>query len=414
MRNFKTGRDTIRVAAIGAVAVAAWSGAASAGGFDIHEQSTVFLGSASAGSAAGGSLGSMFWNPAATAQFPGLNSESSYTLILPDAKVDIKDSPFGPGNSGNIGIDATTSASYGAYQVSKDVWLGIAINSPFGLASKPENSGYVGSFLGVTSKFLTVNANPTIAYRIAPGITIGAGVQIEWAQTKLQFRDSTTTVAQFGGTDWAFGGTAGITIEPREGTTIGLGYRSQMTHDLEGTFHSVLTGGANAPAVATVNLPDIVTLSGRQVITPTTRLLGTVEWTNWSVFKDLPMSIPGHELAVQANWHDGWFFSVGGEYDYSPRLTLRSGVAYELSPIQDASERLVQIPDNNRVWLSVGASYKWSDSITLDAGYSHIFVQDGGVSLSPPTFDGHATGGTFSGTAEASIDLFSVGMRTKW
>ena len=34
-------------------------------------------------------------------------------------------------------------------------------------------------------------------------------------------------VAQFGGTDWAFGGTAGITLEPQEGTTIGLGYRSQ-------------------------------------------------------------------------------------------------------------------------------------------------------------------------------------------
>jgi long-chain fatty acid transport protein len=412
MRHSKTKANPFRLAAIGAVAAATWSSAASAGGFDIHEQSTVFLGSASAGSAAGGSLGSMFWNPAATAQFPGLNSESSYTLILPYANVDITGpGPFGSGSSGNIGIDATTSASYGAYQISKDLWIGIALNSPFGLASKPENTSYPGSYLGVTAKLITMNANPTIAYRIAPGITIGAGVQIEWAQTKLQFRDSPTSVAQFGGNDWAFGATAGITLEPRQGTTIGLGYRSQMTHDLEGTFHSAaITGGANVPGVATVNLPDIVTLSARQVITPTTRLLGTIEWTNWSVFKDLPLALPGgNQLAVQANWHDGWFFSVGGEYDYSPLLTLRSGVAYELSPIQDASERLVQVPDNNRVWLSIGASYKWSDSITLDAGYSHIFVQDGGVNLNTVTGIG-----PFTGTAQASIDLFSVGMRTKW
>lgn len=413
MRHSKAKTNPLRLAAIGAVAAATWSSAASAGGFDIHEQSTVFLGSASAGAAAGGSLGSMFWNPAATAQFPGLNSESSYTLILPYANLDFN-SPA-QGSSGNIGIDATTSASYGAYQVSKDLWLGIAINSPFGLATKPENTSYIGSYLGVTSKLLTINANPTIAYRIAPGITIGAGVQIEWAQAKLQFRDPSNNVAQFGGTDWAFGGTAGITLEPAAGTTIGLGYRSQMTHDLEGSFHSVaLTDGTNVPGTATVNLPDIVTLSGRQVITPTTRLLGTVQWTNWSRFKDLPLSIPGHELAVDANWSNGWFFSVGGEYDYSPLLTLRSGVAYEISPIDSATGRLVQIPDNNRIWLSVGASYKWSESITLDVGYSHLFIQDGGVELSPPTLDGSPTGPTFSGTSQAAVDLFSVGMRTKW
>lgn len=410
MRDLNRKEKVFRLAAIGAVAVATWSSAASAGGFDIHEQSTVFLGSASAGSAAGGSLGSMFWNPAATAQFPGLNSESSYTLVLPYSNVDIRSSPAGSGSSGDIGIDATTSASYGAYQVSRDVWLGIAINSPFGLATKPENTTYPGSYLGVTSKLLTVNANPTIAYRVAPGITIGAGVQIEWAQAKLQFRDSPETVAQFGGNDWAFGGTAGITLEPREGTTIGLGYRSQMTHNLDGTFHSaILTEGANVPAVGTLNLPDIVTLSLRQVMTPTTRLLGTVQWTNWSRFKDLPLSTPGGTLAVDANWNDGWFFSVGGEYDYSPLLTLRSGVAYEISPIDDATGRLVQIPDNNRVWLSIGASYKWSEAITIDAGYSHIFIQDGGVNLLTPTGDG-----PFTGTSEASVDLFSVGVRTKW
>lgn len=410
MRNSIRKSNAFRFAGVGLIALGASATAASAGGFDIHEQSTVFLGTASAGSAAGGSLGSMFWNPAATAQFSGLNTESSYTLILPYANIDIKSSPAGSGSSGNIGIDATTSASYGAYQVSPDLWLGIAINSPFGLATKPENTTYPGSFLGVTSKLITINANPTIAYRIAPGITIGAGVQMEWAQAKLQFRDPLGSVAQFGGADWAFGGTAGITLEPREGTTIGLGYRSQLTHDIDGSFHSAaLTLGKNVPAVGTVNLPDIVTLSARQVMTPTTRLLGTVEWTNWSRFKDLPLSTPGGTLAIQTNWSDGWFFSVGGEYDYSPLLTLRSGVAYEISPIDDPTKRLVQIPDNNRVWLSVGASYKWSDATTLDVGYSHIFIEDGGVNLTS------ATGvGPFVGNSQAYADLISVGMRTRW
>lgn len=408
-------RTLLHAGGLGLLALTLGTSAASAGGFDIHEQSTVFMGSASAGSAAGGSLGSMFWNPAATAQFPGLNSESSYTLILPYGNIDITGSPAGSGRSGNIGIDAVSGSSYGAYQFAPDLWLGIAITSPFGLATKPDNVGYPGSYLGVTSKLLTVNANPTIAYRIAPGITIGAGVQIEWAQGKLQFREPIVNdIAQFGGTDWAFGATAGITLEPTAGTTIGLGYRSQMTHDLEGKFNGdLLSGGVGVPAVGTINLPDIVTLSLRQVMTPNTRLLGTVQWSNWSRFKELPLSTPAGELSMPANWDDGWFFSVGGEYDYSPALTLRTGVAYEISPIDSPSKRLVQIPDNNRVWLSIGASYKWSEAITLDVAYSHIFIEDGGLVLNTADTPLGSLG-PFTGNVEASVDLFSVGMRTRW
>ena len=117
---------------------------------------------------------------------------------------------------------------------------------------------------------------------------------------------------------------------------------------------------------------------------------------------------------MPANWNDGWFFSVGGEYDYSSRLTLRSGVAYEISPIDSPSKRLVQIPDNNRVWLSVGASYKWSDAITLDVAYSHIFIEDGRVALNTADNPLDVTFGPFNGNVEASVDLFSVGMRTRW
>ncbi|MBS0250407.1 MAG: outer membrane protein transport protein [Proteobacteria bacterium] len=422
-------KNAFRFLGISSVAILAHVGSASAGGFDIHEQSTVFLGSASAGVAAGGSLGSMFWNPAATAQFSGLNTESSYTLILPNADVNVTSIglPGGPmastaglpsslTNGGDITMPAVTGASYGAYQVSRDLWLGMALNSPFGLATKPDNVNYLGSYLGLTTKLITLNANPTIAYRIAPGITIGAGVQIEWAQAKLQFRSTPTTVAQFLGEGWAFGGTAGILLEPMAGTSIGLGYRSQLTHDLDGHFRN---GAFGSDATSSLNLPDIVTLSLRQEITPTTRLLGTVEWTNWSLFKDVSVKIPAvGSLGETANWSDGWFFSLGGEYDYSPLLTLRSGVAYEISPIDDPTKRLVQIPDNNRVWLNIGASYKCdfcrsllnSEETTLDVGYSHVFIENGGFNDTTPDGSTQIAGNI----TDAHFDLVSVGMRTKW
>ena len=416
MQGAKSINNRLRLVGATAAALVAVTGSAVAGGFDIHEQSTVFLGSAMAGAAAGGSLGSMYWNSAAAGQFSGLNTESSYILVLPNGDVHVSSFGGAPisSNSGDIGIDAFTSSTYGSYRLSKDFWVGIAINAPFGLATKPENTNYAGSILGLTTKLLTVNANPMISYRVAPGITIGAGVQMEWARGKLQFRTSPSDIAQFKGDDWAFGATAGITIEPAAGTSIGLGYRSQLTHDLDGHFKTDLAGIGDVDAVGTVNLPDIVTLSLRQEMTPNTRLLGTVQWENWSRFKQLTVtgdfSPIGNSITTPANWNDSWYFSVGGEYDYTPALTLRTDVGYEISPVDDPSKRFTAIPDNDKVYLSVGASYKYSEWTTFDVGYSHIFVQDGDFTRTPPGVPAPE----LSGTVEASVDMIAVGMRTRW
>jgi long-chain fatty acid transport protein len=412
MRNTKTTRTAFRLLAAGLSA--GFATTAYAGGFALSEQSTVATGSANAGAAAGGFLGSMYWNSAATAALPGTNTESSYYLVLPNADAHVTNSLVGPGSSGNVGIDSYTGSSYGSYQVSKDLWLGMAINSPFGLATKPENTAYPGNILGLTSKLTAIDANPTFAYRLAPGVTIGAGVQIMWAQAKLQFNEvpGASAVARFGGTDWTAGGTAGIMLEPMRGTSIGLGYRSQMDLNLDGSFAQPLAPGVHFNGVGTVKLPDIVTLSARQEIAPNARLLGTVQWTNWSRFQSLDLvtqGVPGGKASIPTDWSDGWYFSLGGEYDYSHALTLRGGVAYELSPEDSAEKRLTIVPDNNRVWLTAGASYKWSETVTLDVAYAHIFVQDG-------AFDRNAaiTDLPVSGTIDASCDLLSVGTRIVW
>lgn len=395
---------------------------AHAGGFALREQSTVFQGSGFAGSAAGGSLSSMFWNSAATAQFSGLNTESSYTLILPDADVTVTSvngfpsSIAAPGvnpSSGDIGIDALSGASYAAYQLTSDLWVGVSVTAPFGLGTKPEDVNYLGSVLGRTTKLMTVNANPTLAYKVAPGVTIGAGVQIEWARGKLQFASGLPTgpTTQFKGDDFAFGATAGILIEPAAGTSIGLGYRSRLTHKLDGDFDTFAgTTPIRLGATGEVKLPDVVTLSLRQSLTSDFQLLGTVEWSNWSRFNALTLSPDlGSDIVIPANWQDGWFFALGGEYEYSPVITLRGGVAYEISPVDEPEKRFTTIPDNDRIWLNAGFSYKYSEATTIDFAYSHIFVKDG-------DFDRHPVGSTaeFVGTVDASVDLISVGWRTRW
>lgn len=389
------------------------SGAANAGGFAIREQSAQFQGSSFAGSAAGGGLSSMFWNPAALGQAgAGLTSESHFAGIWGQAENTVEsvtpDNPFAAASptSDNIGIPALVGASYYAYRLSEQLTLGVSLNSGFGLATKPRDLNYQASELGRTTKMFTINAAPTLAYKVAPGITIGAGLQVQYAKAKLAFGAPGASSRVFDdATDFAVGGTAGILIEPARGTSIGLGYRSQLTHDLEGDFGNV--GGPKIGASAEIKLPDIVTLSFRQALAPNMRLLGTVEWSNWSRFQEL--RLPEDGLSVPANWSDGWFFSAGGEYDLNPGMTLRAGIAYEISPVDDPTKRLTSIPDNDRVWLSAGASVKLTESISADFAYSHVFVKNGDFERVGPV-----SRLTYEGMTEAQVDIFAASLKTTW
>ncbi|MEQ1712641.1 MAG: outer membrane protein transport protein [Hyphomicrobium sp.] len=406
--------------------------ASMAGGFAIREQSAQFQGSAFAGAAAGGGLSSMYWNPAAagTVVGPGIIMESHYSLIMgyaehtvdtftPGAAVPapvVAALPFLSKDSGDIAPLALVGASYVAYNLSPNLTAAMSLTSGFGLTTKPDKFNYLGAQLAQTTSLLTINAAPTLAYKIMPGVTVGAGVQIQYATAKFSFASGAPigqTSAFRKADDVGFGATAGILLEPMAGTSIGLGYRSNIKHKLEGEFS--FSGGAyQKGASAELDLPEIVTLSLRQAVAPNARLLGTVEWTNWSRFEQLKLdgttpAIP----AIPANWSDGWFFALGGEYDLNPTMTLRAGVAYEISPVDDPTKRLTSIPDNNRVWLSAGGSIKLTETMSADFAYTHVFVENGEFdretsNLGPGSVS-HITGHT-----EAHVDIFSVGIKSRW
>jgi long-chain fatty acid transport protein len=423
---------------VAAAAMMACGGQALAGGFALREQSASSQGASFAGSAAGYDLSSMYWNPAAVAvkSGPGLNSESHYAVIMPRAEVEVETFAGLPGflvgnpSSGDIASPAIVGASYMSYQLNEQTFVGLSVNSPFGLTTEPQSATYLGSVLGRTSKLLTFNAAPTLGYKIAPGVIIGVGAQLQYGDGELKFATGLPTgpTTGFEGDGFAFGGTAGILLQPSAGTSIGLGYRSQLTQNLDGSFYTIgLPGGASLQTEAEVDveLPDIVTLSMRQSIAPNMRLLGTIEWSHWSRFEELrvvskgvgpvisplgPVLVPpGVSIAaIPANWEDGWFFSLGGEYDLPSLGTLRAGVAYEVSPVDSPDKRLIGIPDNDRIWLSLGATVQITPSMTADLAYTHIFIEDGDfnrVSLA---------GIPLTGNVEASTDILAVSLKTKW
>jgi long-chain fatty acid transport protein len=396
------------VSTVAAGALLVTTGAAQAGGFAVREQSASAQGSSFAGSAAGYDLSSSFWNPAAfgIAGY-GWTTESHAAIIIPDASVSGDAGlPALFASSADIGIGALVPASYAAYRFNKDLVLGLSINSPFGLATKPDPLFWQGSFVGQTSKMLTINAAPTLSYQIAPGLFVGAGVQLEYMSLRFAFATGANSSAIADVEDnIGVGYTAGVLWQPHQSTSIGLGFRSSVTHELEGSLSGVAP--SKLPITAEFETPEIVTLSIRQAIAPNLRALGTIEWTNWSRFGSIP--IEGTPFSLDGNWHDGWLFAAGLEYDVSHKLTVRGGVAYEKSPIQNATERLIQVPDSNRWWVSGGLTYRLSEKMAFDLAYTHIFFDDAPIDRS--SLDGSVN---FLGEADQSADIISGSLKVKW
>ena len=408
-------------------AVAGLGTEAQAGAFAIREQSAYYQGMSFAGAGTGDTLSSMYWNSAAAAAAPGMNTETHVSIILPDSEISLDSGvavntpPFGAGlgkESGDIADPAVVPASYANYQINDRLYLGLAINSGFGLVTKPDNENWAGAVLAVTSDVFSMNINPTIAYKLTPELTVGVGVQVEYLDIRLRNDGRALGRAPRDAEldDVGIGFTAGASWKPAQGTTLGIGWRSAVDFDLEGDYHAGAFNSNNAQANLT--LPDIVTIGLRQTLTPQLDLLAGYEWTNWSTVGTIPVHANGIvPESLRLNYEDGHFVSLGLEYKYSPATTFRTGIAWEKSPISD-EERNVLLPDADRFWVSVGATHKFSEKVSVDVGYTHIFADDAPIcrntSGNPCTSTTTPATTLIKGEAEGSVDIISASFKYKW
>jgi long-chain fatty acid transport protein len=409
------------LAGAAAFALVASTGAAQAGGFALREQSTIGLGASFAGAAAGGAgLGSMFWNPATMTDFSGLQSSTSINYILPYSSITpdaaqsaVLSSVAGSAPTGDMGQDALLPASYYSWQLGEKFWVGLAINTPFGLVTQnPHN--WTGQIYGRTSKVSSLSATPMMAYQVNDWISVGLGMQI--MKFKVRLTQAVSPVANAGsaileGEDTAVGFTAGATIKPMPGTEIGIGYRSRVNPKLDGTlFNSTSTFNIESD----VKLPDQVTIGLRQQINEDLTLLAGWEWTHWGVFSRFPVTFKSSNAVATTlyfDYRDSWFTSLGAEYKWNRDLTLRAGLGFEKSPIKNDT-RSVRLPDSDRIWTSIGATYQWNQKLSLDASYAHLFAKSGTINVVPgnPVY----LGASFVGSTKSHVDIISVGLTYRW
>ncbi len=105
--------------------------------------------------------------------------------------------------------------------------------------------------------------------------------------------------------------------------------------------------------------------------------------------------------SIPVSVSDGWFFSGGAEYIWSDQLTVRGGVGYEISPVTD-QVRTPLVPDNDRFWASVGATWQVIKGIHFDVAYSHVWVRIHRSTSRQPLAILRFTGLTYIGNVNAT------------
>lgn len=442
----------VSLAATLALAALAMPHAANASGYALKEHGASGLGNAFAGGTAGAEdATTIFTNPATMTRLQGNQVLGVASYILPQSSFRgdgaSRATGFGgsaiTGNSqpGNAGENILVPALYGVWDLNPSVKLGLAITAPWGLTSDYDPD-WTGRYHALRSELKTYNVTPTLAYRVSDTFSIGGGIQIQYVTAQLSNAIDFGTIGQAAlgaparlpladgrgkveGDGLGFGGTLGVLWEPRPTTRVGLSFRSAVTHDLrgDGTFENVPAAFANSvnfrnsKASARMVTPEVISAGVYHAITPQWAVMGDVTWTNWSRFKELRIEFDSGraDSVTEEHWKNSWAVAGGVTYRPTDALTLRTGVAWDQSPVPDAN-RTPRIPDQDRVWLSIGAGYKVSDAITVDAGYAHIFVRNARLNQTDTGAAGDTNRfrGNLSGTFENSVDIVSVQARLRF
>lgn len=396
-------------------------------GFAIIEQSVTGLGRAFAGSAAvAEDASTIFFNPAGLTQLKHTEADIGLNFIAPKSEYNDKGSSnvFGPltgGDGGDAANNAWVPNLYFSHPINEKTVVGLGINAPFGLVTD-YNDNWKGRYHAVKSDLKTVNINPSIAYQATDKLSVGFGVNYQKIDLKLTqmvdlgagggpaFSQTADGKVRMDADDWSWGYNLGTTFQATDATRLGLSYRSKISHTLKG--HSKLRSSTGAVVAdekikGDVDLPESVSFAIHHQINAKWAVMGDASWTRWSRFEKLAIESDGILGSTKIeDWDDSMRYGLGLTYTHNDTWTFRGGIAYDETPISD-KYRTARIPGEDRKWVALGASYNYSDNITLDVGYTHIFVSDPKVD---ETTDSPLSQ-NLVGDYDASVDIVGVQMR---
>ena len=455
--------NTKRALAISALATIVSSNL-NAAGFALIENSASGMGNAYAGGAAiAEDASTTYFNPAGLSKIKGNNVIFGVHLISPKSSFTNDGSSLNSGAVALAGAGTTVLSGeaiggstngvvpnfYYTSEINAQWTFGLGITAPFGSATDYSDT-WVGRYHATKSEIKTLNINPSTSFKVNEKLSIGFGLNVQKIEATLENKidsmavclgitgnpapcngvglttignSATDSAVSLSGDDWSYGWNFGLLYDISNETRVGLAYRSNVDHKVEGTAAftrsselNTLLGASTAftdtGASVGVDLPETLSISVYHSINPKWAMMADITWTKWSRFDELVVEYDNTAQptsTIPENWKNSLRYSIGANYQASPKLVYRTGLAVDKTSISSAEDRTPRIPGDDRIWLSFGVGYQTSESFGFDVGYAHLFVSDASINNTDASF-GH----TLKGDYDASVDIFSAQFNWKF
>lgn len=330
--------------------------------------------------------------------------------------------------------------AYAAYRFGERLAAGIGVFAPYGLGidwpacSVAQINGgtcagednFEGRFVSYDTELRNIYVQPTVAFRAAPWLSVGAGADYVMAEIDINQRldlaeqllplagvPAGTTFGSVGvraGTDFAdahLNGTGsglgfhlGAQARVAPWLSVGARYLSEVEIDYDGdaTIQQINTGvvlpnGAQADPLLAAQFASGQALSNQGVetgltlpqqvvvgvsLTPLERLRvnADYQWTGWSSFDEAPLdfeTLTDQTLVLDYQDTDTW--RLGAEFGATDALALRAGFIYNTAAEKEFSVSPL-LPEAERNYYSAGLGYKIGHGLGVDVAYQFVDQAD--------------------------------------
>lgn len=377
------------------------TGTAGANSFNINEHDARVTGRGGATAASNDDASAIVFNPAGLGRTEGTEVMIGGSLYIAEGwycdQTNASQNACRDNGTKTDSPPQPVPSIYISHRINNLVAIGVGMHFPFGLAvSYPD--GHPQAAVAQESALRTMFISPTVGLDLrkqVPGLTIGAGLDIIPASIELKralvFGDTKGSV-DLAATTVGVGFRAGVQYHPpaAKGLKLGVMYRSQAKLAFEGQADFDIADpyrGQLPPdgdASSTIRLP--MALSGGLAYSPTSQLEieANAVWINWAnTFQDDPnrgsgktslvLNLPGGQTsAVPEDYKNTVSFRLGLDYKLPKyAAAIRAGIIYDPTPIPKETQT-AQLPDVNRIALTVGGSHQFSETVGVHIAALYI------------------------------------------
>lgn len=277
-------------------------------------------------------------------------------------------------------------AAYGLFGFKKAEKLnvGLAVYTPFGSTVEWED-GWTGRFALTRLQLQSIFVQPTVSYKITDKIGIGAGFVYSNGKVNLQKdipvmdNSGNYSHAELSGAASGFGFNAGVYFQPTEKWSLGLSYRSQVNmkvDDGEAKFTVPQAIEANFPDgkfTSSLPLPQVASFGLGYRLNEKLHLAADVNFVGWKAYDTLAFDYAQNTASLTdtrsaRNYRNTFALRLGTRYAVTEDLTVRLGVSYGMTPVQDGYVT-PETPDADRVSYAAGIGYRIGEHFHIDASF---------------------------------------------